>query len=83
MAKKKVYTEVEIMPVNSNASYAPDSADEYAAVVEQALAGQDLRFHSTTADGTGLTIIPYENVGEVLATYEIQDVTLPEDSICE
>ena len=62
----------------SSVSYTPSRTEEYAAVLAQAEAHQDLRFQYNDK----ILILPWETVAEVNATYETADVTAPTDAIC-
>lgn len=58
--------------------YTPSRTEEYATVLAQAEAHQDLRFHHNDK----ILILPWETVAEVYATYETAEVTAPTDAIC-
>lgn len=69
--------------LGSTESYTPSREEEYAAVVAQAEAHQDLRFHTEIEGVETLIILPWESVIGVYATYETAEVTAPTDAICE
>lgn len=62
--------------------YTPSREEEYAPVLAQAEARQDLRFHMTYPDGETLVVIPWEKVASVKVLYRIEDATAPIDTIC-
>lgn len=62
----------------SSVQYTPSREEEYAAVLAQAEAHQDLRFHYND----NILILPWETVTQVNATYETADVAAPTDTIC-
>lgn len=64
-------------------SYIPSRTEEYASVLAQAEAHQDLRFHAQINGVEILVIFPWESVSGVIATYETVDVTAPHDDICD
>lgn len=66
----------------SSVAYTPSRTEEYAAVLAQAEAHQDLRFHATSNSVENIVILPWESVISVSATYETADVTAPTDTIC-
>lgn len=66
----------------SSVSYTPSRTEEYAAVLAQAEAHQDLRFHATSNNVENIVILPWESVIGVNATYETVDVAAPTDTIC-
>lgn len=75
-----IQRKIEEISINTsgNVSYTPDMEEEYAAVLAQAEAHQDLRFRYNDK----ILILPWETVSEVYATYETADVTAPTDTIC-
>lgn len=75
-----IQRKIEEISINTsgNVSYTPDMEEEYAAVLAQAEAHQDLRFHYNDK----ILILPWETVSEVYATYETVDVAAPTDTIC-
>lgn len=75
-----IQRKIEDISINTsgNVSYTPDMEEEYAAVLAQAEAHQDLRFHYNDK----ILILPWETVTQVNATYETADVTAPTDTIC-
>lgn len=77
MIQRKI-EEIEIY-TSGSVSYTPDMEEEYAAVLAQAEAHQDLRFHYNDK----ILILPWETVAQVNATYETADVTAPTDAICK
>ena len=66
----------------SSVAYTPSRTEEYAPVLAQAEAHQDLRFHATVNNAETLIILPWESVIGVYASYETADVTAPNDTIC-
>lgn len=62
--------------------YTPSRTEEYAAVLAQAEAHQDLRFHATSNNVENIVILPWESVIGVYATYETAEVATPTDAIC-
>lgn len=66
----------------SSVQYTPSRTEEYAPVLAQAEAHQDLRFHATVNNAETLIILPWESVISVYATYETVDVAAPTDAIC-
>lgn len=64
-------------------NYSPSREEEYAAVLAQAEAHQDLRFHTEINSEEVLIILPWESVIGVYATYETADVPAPTDAICD
>lgn len=66
----------------SSVAYTPSRTEEYAPVLAQAEAHQDLRFHATSNSVENIVILPWESVIGVYATYETADVTAPTDAIC-
>ena len=66
----------------SSVAYTPSRTEEYAPVLAQAEAHQDLRFHTQINSVETLIILPWESVISVFATYETADVTAPTDTIC-
>lgn len=66
----------------SSVQYTPSRTEEYAAVLAQAEAHQDLRFHATSNNVENIVILPWESVIGVYAIYETADVTAPTDAIC-
>lgn len=67
----------------SSVQYTPSMEEEYAPVLAQAEAHQDLRFHATVNNAETLIILPWESVISVIATYETVDVAAPTDTICK
>lgn len=67
----------------SSVQYTPSREEEYAPVLAQAEAHQDLRFHAEINSVEVLIILPWESVINVYATYETADVTAPHDDICD
>lgn len=67
----------------SSVSYTPSRTEEYAPVLAQAEAHQDLRFHAEINSVETLIILPWESVIGVYATYETADVAAPHDDICD
>lgn len=66
----------------ASVAYTPSRTEEYAAVLAQAEAHQDLRFHTEINGTETLIILPWESVISVYATYETADVAAPTDTIC-
>lgn len=66
----------------SSVHYTPSRTEEYAPVLAQAEAHQDLRFHAEINSVETLIILPWESVIGVYATYETVDVAAPTDTIC-
>lgn len=66
----------------SSVQYTPSRTEEYAPVLAQAEAHQDLRFHTKINSVETLIILPWESVIGVYATYETAEVTAPTDAIC-
>lgn len=75
-----IQRKIEEISINTsgNVSYTPDMEEEYAAVLAQAEAHQDLRFHYND----NILILPWETVAQVNATYETAEVATPTDAIC-
>lgn len=67
----------------SSVTYTPSRTEEYAPVLAQAEAHQDLRFHAEVNSVETLIILPWESVISVSATYETADVAAPHDDICD
>lgn len=67
----------------SSVSYTPSRTEEYASVLAQAEAHQDLRFHATSNNVENIVILPWESVIGVYATYETAEVPAPTDAICD
>lgn len=67
----------------ASVEYTPSREEEYAAVLAQAEAHQDLRFHAEINSVEVLIILPWETVASVYATYETVDVAAPTDAICD
>lgn len=67
----------------ASVAYTPSRAEEYAAVLAQAEAHQDLRFHAEINSVETLIILPWESVISVNATYETAEVPAPHDDICD
>lgn len=66
----------------SSVSYTPSRTEEYAPVLAQAEAHQDLRFHAEVNSTETMIILPWESVISVSATYETAEVPAPTDAIC-
>lgn len=66
----------------ASVAYTPSRTEEYAPVLAQAEAHQDLRFHAEINSVETLIILPWESVIGVYATYETADVPAPTDTIC-
>lgn len=62
--------------------YTPSRTEEYAPVLAQAEAHQDLRFHAEINSTEVIVILPWETVISVNATYETAEVPAPTDAIC-
>lgn len=66
----------------ASVAYTPSREEEYASVLAQAEAHQDLRFHMESDGVETLVILPWDSVIGVYATYETADVAAPTDAIC-
>ena len=82
--KQRRIKELQVMHYENGGTvnYTPSRAEEYAPVLAQAEAHQDLRFHATVNNAETMIILPWESVIGVYATYETADVTAPTDTIC-
>lgn len=82
--KQRKIKELNVMHYeNGSPVYLTSSrTEEYAAVLAQAEAHQDLRFHATINNAETMIILPWESVIGVYATYETVDVAAPTDAIC-
>lgn len=66
----------------ASVTYTPSRTEEYAPVLAQAEAHQDLRFRAEINSEEVLIILPWESVIGVYATYETADVAATTDTIC-
>lgn len=82
--KQRRIKELQVMHYENGGTvhYTPSRTEEYAPVLAQAEAHQDLRFHATSNNVENIVILPWESVIGVYATYETADVTAPHDDIC-
>lgn len=82
--KKRTYlvTEVNYFANDAIQRGGTNNPDEAQAVLAQAEARQDLRFHVTYPDGESLVVIPWEKVASVRGVYRIEDADAPTDTIC-